>query len=382
MRKKRENPYLNSYLLLALICCIIVGLSFGYLTYIVTKNMQIQYQQQQAEILVEDWGNQINQLEELALKLSLDNDYQLLYLKRQKYNEKKLLENFEQYRNHSVLTDSLFLFYQDEPDRLFHSHGYLKATEVFLSSLLETEEDRGGLYAALMEAEGSTSFFASGNRIFILCPIRVNGTDGRTTAVFCAVVEKHSLSERFLMVSGGSARNLALYWNEELLYSFGEDDLAGEKNSLKADIEGGLFTVYYLPDNNSMTRRVVLPLQVILLSFYILLGFWLANIFAKRNYLPIKNLSEKYRKLSSEEVLNMNALEEIDYQLENMIQKYTETRMQIAQRQKMFRKQVLQVLISGNCFKDIQSYLNRVQIRLYGPYYFVISIIFVAEEGI
>ena len=69
-------------------------------------------------------------------------------------------------------------------------------------------------------------------------------------------------------------------------------------------------------------------------------------------------------------------MEELKYMMDRMLQMNIESNLQIQENQKILREQVLQMIMSGSAYFEAQSYLDKVQIFLPGPWYCVISISF------
>jgi len=106
-----------------------------------------------------------------------------------------------------------------------------------------------------------------------------------------------------------------------------------------------------------------------------------AGMFANKSYKPILEMSAKFRKkiTLSEDVACENAFAEIDFLMESLLRNNALANMQIQQKQDMLRKQILLMLINGNYSANIQLYLDKLQIMLPGPYFYVISLSFEKE---
>ena len=78
MKKKNIhnlNPYITSYLSLALLCCIILSVLFLYINLENTRRSEISYNQKKIDLVAEDFATQINTFEEIDLKIFVNNIY-------------------------------------------------------------------------------------------------------------------------------------------------------------------------------------------------------------------------------------------------------------------------------------------------------------------
>ena len=115
----------------------------------------------------------------------------------------------------------------------------------------------------------------------------------------------------------------------------------------------------------------------------IFLVFIITNVFAERAYKPILNISQKYKNLTLKEENSCdNALEEINYMMDNILQSNLEANQQIQQNREMLKDQILHMLLEGKYTIDMGAYLDRAQIRLPGPWFFVLSISFEEEAQV
>lgn len=380
-KTKRKNPYLVSYLSLATICCLFVSIIFIYINYRNLRETQYQNYQKKIDMLIEDWENQLAQLKEIALRISVTSKYQPFYFKENKYNETILLDDFEQYSHYSALTDECFLYYGG--DNIFHSEGNTVAVNVYLNSL--SPEEAVKLTAALSTPEEDTNILTTDKKLFIIIPFRVYEGTVRSKAVICFAVKQSDLSERFQIITGGINGNLALFENEDVLYSNQETVPAeGMRNVLTASADDEIYAIRYLPDSEGFLVSSLLPMYLLLFLADVMMLLIIARFYARKSYSPILEMTERYRKQVElpEEVQCENALMEIEYMMNNMVKSNAEATLQITQKQDLLRRQILRMLINGNSTIDMPAYLDKLQIRLPGPYYFVISISFHHEEEV
>lgn len=380
-RHKRKNPYLASYVGLALICCIFFFAVFFFINYKSLSKEQEKTNQKKVELLTNDLDVQLQLLEDTALKISINTKYQPIYFHGSKYNEKILLDDFMQYNEYSVLVQECFLYYESE-ENIFHSSGYVKVKDIYFSEF-------GGEVAQLLQ-EGilaamnhdTMQFCTDQKRLFVLVPFKTRNEAGWMDTVMGYVIRLDKLKERFNIVSGEIKGTLCLYQEEDFLFCNGEIACTeNQKRVLSDEILSRDIKVCYLPDKESFLMGGYLSMMFILVLVDVLLVLVVANLYAHRSYKTILEMVNKYRKKGdfAQEADCENALEEIDNMLESMIKNNVLANIQIEQKQKMLRKQVLHLLLSDNYSFHVETYLDKLQIKLPGPYYFVVCASFEQE---
>ena len=384
MHSKRKNPFKISYFCLAAICCLAFCIVFLYITYLSIQKKQAQYDKGKAEQVMDDWENQLELFEQAALKIAISNEYQPFVFKRNKYNEKVLLDDFEQYSHFSALSKECFLYYGGS--NIFHSTGKTIELDIYLRGMAQEEQEH--IKEALLETKEEKRVLSVPGNIYILLPFRVAESESiaRTTAILVFIVNENDLGQRFQVVSGGMEGNLSFYQGDTLLYCNENEPWQGKtKKLLTVAGENGLFTIRYLPEHEFALIGGLLSTQLLLLVLTdVAAVFWIANHFAKRTYQPILDMSDKYRKevpLPSGSPSG-NTLEEIAYIMDRMLQNNAVANKQIQQKQEMLHRQFLQMLIEGNFSFDVQSYLENLKINLPGPFYYVVSISFEKDKNV
>ncbi|HJA92451.1 MAG TPA: AraC family transcriptional regulator [Candidatus Eisenbergiella merdipullorum] len=377
----KKNPFKFTIFSLAVICCVIVSITFCYINYISITQTRKQNDQKKLELCKNDLEIQLQLLENLALKISITKEYQPYYLQENRYHEMVMLEQLKQYEDYSMLTSDFFLYYGG--DTFFHSSGFSMSEEAYTAPL--SQEERATLANALQEETDGISFLPAENSIYVIMPLRSARSGDGISPKICFSVRKSDLEERFQIVSGGINGILSLYMGGNLLYSDQpEACVPGGKRVITTDLLTGQGSLCYLPEKEGYFFDGLFPFQVMLILTDVLLVLIIAELFARHSYIPFLRISEKYRRKISlpEEISCQNALEELDYMMDNVLRNNREAAIQIEQKQKMLRKQVLHMLLEGNYSGDISSYLNQLQIRLNGPYFYVITMFFEQEEAV
>ena len=76
MRMKLKNPYLTSYMCLAIVCCFSLLILFPFINHTSIAQTQRQYYQKKAELIAGDLEAQLRAFDEIALQISIDSKYQ------------------------------------------------------------------------------------------------------------------------------------------------------------------------------------------------------------------------------------------------------------------------------------------------------------------
>ena len=383
------NPFRISFLSVAVICCIAISVVFYYINYINSKSIRDQYNQDKAELLMQDWKSQLQIMADISARIASNYEFHPYYFKDDVTKEKLLLENFSQYKFYMPLVDEYFLYYGG--DYIYRSAGTTLNLDLFLRSKTEDAEECSWFRERLTFAKDSFSDMWGGietltlsNDICVLISFRVNGMEGHSNAVCGFLLQADALGKRFETIGGGINGRLSLYREEELLYSNSDEICtSAQKGVLTAASSDGLYTLCYLPERENIFQNGLFPFLLFLICIDIIFVFVITNVFAERAYRPIVNLSKKYKeKTSSEETCCDNALEEINYMMDSILQSNLEANLQIEKKQEMLRRQLLYMLLEGRYTLDMEAYLEKSEIRLPGPWLFVVSISFEEETGI
>ena len=378
-KRSKKNPFLENFLRSALVFLIILTILFSHITISNVKETKNELYQSQVDLIAEDWAAQMEQLEEIYLRIRVNPKYQPSYFSQNKYREITLLEDFKQYANYSVLTDECVLYYR-ELDSFFHSSGTTKNISVYIQNY--TEEEKEQLVYALTRSDQRV-YLPIGSSLFFFFPMKSVYNKDTADAVLVFKIEQRMLNTRFQMVSGGLVGTIALHHNGALLYS---DLPAGSQEDpesiLTAITSDGNYTFSYCPHDTMSTLLSISPLQYVMLAVMVVLLFLIALFFAQRTYRPVQNIVQKYEteEFQKNRAEYSNALEEIDYQLSYMRQRNISITHQLSEKQKIIRQQLLHDLLHGNINYNLQPFLEQAQITLPGACYYAVSIQFETAE--
>lgn len=378
LKKFRRNPYLVLFIGLALVCCISLSVLFTCITVFSVNKTQTSFYQEKLEMLVDDWENQIQQCSKIALKVGINRVYYPSSFKNN-YHDEVVLEDMKQYANYSSLFKEFFLFYQGA-GKVYTSEGYTADLQVYLRGF-STEENEKMFQYFSEETHRSTGVFPTREGCILIFPIRFHAGSNETEAFLGFYTDYKEMSHRIQTVSGGRQGAICLFRNEELLYKNSETICQiGEKNIQYASTSGGEYTFCGLPEKIWLFQMPFSVLQIILLLISILLLLMFAYFCSRESYKPLWEMIGKYHEDGKEHYLPDdikagNPLEVLDYTMENMVQRNISNSQMLIQKRAILQDQFLGLLLSGNVAFAVQPYLERSQLRLPGPYFYVISIV-------
>ena len=374
MIRKRRNPFWIPFFCCTLISGIILGFTFLYVFNDRSHELEGQYYQEKVENVLDDFDLQMKVFEKIALRISINNKYQPFQLAKHKYSENELLDDFTQYQQYSILTDELFIYYNNNKN-LFHVMGNTIDMDVYMNKL--TEDDGQKLMDRLSGLGVEQDILSCGKKIYILTPINIYDVEKKVKAVLVGVIDMDTLQTRFNIVSGGLDGSLALSKDEEIFYHDGSDIHQMDKRVYEAvDLERSL-RLCYKPNIRLYFSLERFLMQIMLILTDVLLVTTIAGLFAKNTYKPIREISEKYRdENTSPDISGANdALEEIDNILNSTLKNYVVTAQRLEQQQELLKRQILRMLLNGTYLLDVQQYLDKMNIVIPGPFFFVMSIL-------
>ena len=364
-----SNPYLISYLGLAVFCCITLSVVFLSINLENLQRKEETYIQERLDLAAEDFERQRKICAKIALQISVNSIYQPYYFERNKYYEMTLLNDFQQYQNYSPVADELFLYFKGQ-EALFHSEGYKIGLDVYLDRY--EEADRLEL-KRILENPSSPCYAASSGKSLFLFPIATMNSGLKPNAMLGLVVSSETVEARLRTVCGELNGAIAVYADGVLMYRNGEEEaLSGPNRVMTAG--DGTFRVCYAVGKTMFSS--FLPLQILQILAMVLFVLALAAFFAYRSYQPLLYLVQKLKQNipEGEEAQFASKLEEINYLMESMLKTNTETSQELKEKQEQLKKNLLLLVLNGKYSFDIQPYLQQMDLKLPGSWYFVIEI--------
>lgn len=379
MKRWWNNPYLELFVSLALICCLAVSAIFMYINITNLKEIRGYFHQQQTDSLAEDMETQFSIMDRIGLKITINPKYQPFYLSSA-YNDRVLLEDFKQYTTHSVLVNECILYY-NEDENIYRSTGHVTDVEVYLSNFAEKDKQK---MREFLSGQGQGNVLSTDQSLYYFVPIELDVTNDGIEAVLGCQIDYAQLSDRFQTVGGGMPGNISLYKEELLLFCNQEEPCErNEKNVRVSSFLDGAYTVCYSPEQTSFFSGNPSVLQVLLVLLCVALLVVISSFYAKHSYQPLLDMARKYggNITPAEENKGINAVEELDILMNYMAQSNIAISQQINQKQEMLRRQFLQMLIRGAHTINLSpAYLEKIQMNLQGPYYYVVSVEIAPEK--
>lgn len=377
MNRNKRNPYWKSYVCLALICCLLLIAVFSYINFTSTRKTERHYNQAKAELIVDDFESQMELLNNLALNICIDTRFQPFYYMRNKYNEKVMLEDFEQYATRTIIAREAFLYYGGA--NIFHSTGYTIRLTTYLQDMDALE--RNALLEALCDPADEIRMLPLGDNIYAVFPLHSveAETPEQEMAVLCFVIAGETMEKRFQIVTGGAEGTISLYKDNDLIFCSGDTPCSvGEKKVLTAVTPDRAYTLCYRPNAQSLYRNDMILLQLALTCIAVLCLFAVATLFANASYHPLEALVQKYQQkiqpFSREQTDDI--VLEIDSLLDSSVQSNMNAKRQLARDKSLIYQQCLQMLLDGKCSLDMYTYLKELHINISGPYYYVVNLSF------
>lgn len=375
-----KNPFRVFFISIVVVCCVALSTVYYYSRFITNRETQQRY----ANVLIQDFENQLEQIKGVATQIASNYEFHPHYFEQSVTRELDLLQAFMQYRHYSSLTQEYFYYYGS--DRLYCSSGRTIDYNLFLHQKASSKAEYDQLSDAITsviaswsDGSGGITTLATADDLYVLAPIRVRYGQQMDTAVVGAVIDKRSLENRFSMLIGGIQSDFALYNGQELLYS-NHTDAASPKWTIHASSANGAYTLYYHTKEAPIESRYVF-LQYLLIFTDLLLIFVVANIFAARAYKPIEALAHKYKESEPSRKYS-NSLDELSSILAEMHVHKARADLEIQSQQKQLQEQILRMLLENVNVHEISSYLDNENIHLEGPFFCVISIAFLNEKEI
>jgi len=372
--RSKRNPYLKTFYFLAILCVLTLCTIFFTFNYLNGKKIQNNYYQEKVKLITEDFERQLQLFERINWKISISNIYDPNYVTSKKINEYLLLKDFTQYSNQSVLTDDFFLCYQGK--QIFLSSGYSSPIEYYFKNI--TPENQLQLFNALSDNSTEKEVLSIGETLYFIYPLSVKSEGETCIPKLSFVVKKNSLVNRIYTISGISDIAISIhYYDDNILNSH---DSVPDGNVFSSKTSDGLFEISLYPLNKSIFPLYpTMPLQIALIIFNLVLIIFATYLLAEYAYLPLKKISENYRQriLSSPiELQYKDALEEVNYLMEKMLQDNIMLNKNTIEKQKQLHHQILRTLLFHNTIPESITALDTLHSELPGPLYYVVNICF------
>ncbi len=374
-KKYRNNPFLIAFICFALIICLALDILFLSILYEHDNDANRHFYQEKANTMLNDFCTQLDRFESLTKKFIIDEKYMYFKVFENKYHEYILLEDFARYKNHSFLTEHMFLYYRGSSS-IFNSSGNTVFQDVFFEHLTASELQL--MHTVLNTTDTGTTCFALGGRVYILIPFKAGYGMGAPKAILGSVLTGDVLESRLALVGDQIEGSVAIYYHGTLLYC--NDDAACDENAGNAVIAvspGEEFTLRYIPEQGYL-YSLINGLQVVLILLVTLMILWLAFMFADSVYQPFHKLSKKYTHILpvSDKAKSENIYGQVEGIIDAALKTSLTSAMEVEQKQELLKQHILKSILNGAYLQDVATYLEQINILLPGPFYYVISVVF------
>lgn len=385
---ERKNPFRISYLSIAAVCFVAVSCAFLIIGQINYKAEQKRFYQQKAEVIMKEFENQLQLMEDISLRIATNYEFQPYYFRGKIDRERSMLKTFVQYRYASILQDDYFLYYGDS--YIYRSANSTMDLNLYLRESLKDQAERQVFLQELNYLEDhfadiwdSIRILPFSEKLYILAPFRVKDDSDFITAVLGFAVSQSSLEKRFQFVSAGYEGKLSIYQDSELLYrNYDFADIRDGKNVISITSSDGCYSLYYVPADISYRFTNRFWAQFLLILADIILIVVLAYIWAEKSYKPLRSMAEKYQnQLLQDDSPQGNALERLDSMMDYVIKNNKEAELKNEQQKRLLKNHLLGMLLQNN-FPEALSYLKEMEIIFPGSCFQVISISFDKESAV
>lgn len=185
---RRNNPFRFSYLGIVAVCFVVVGAFFVCISQITYKTEQKRFYQEKTEVLLREFENQMQLMEDTSLRVATNYEFQPYFFKGKIEKELSMLDSFAQYKYTLPVVDNYFLFYGDS--YIYRSADSTLDFDFYLEKSLQDEMERTDLRKEMENLkEGFDGIWNRGKilsfseKLYVLLPFRVKFNSGFGTAI-------------------------------------------------------------------------------------------------------------------------------------------------------------------------------------------------------
>src|SRR5690554_1705358 len=208
------TSYLVSYFGIVVLSCAIISMIFLNLYVSDLKRQQEKSVREKAALALNDIERQFDSFYYTSLKVSIQKVYWPSYFESNKYYEIMLLDDFVQYKGHSLICNEYFLNYYGN-NTVFHSSGSTKLFSAYMKSLGISDEREALKRINACEAFEIICF----DRLDMNFVLYLVNTVDDMKAVLIFVIYNMDLRERIQSSTGGLVHNYSIYYKEHHLLS-------------------------------------------------------------------------------------------------------------------------------------------------------------------
>ena len=382
------KKYIFSYLSIALIACITVGISLFFLSTRQLQQAALQSEQKKLSIAANDLENQHKIMRDISYKISVDIAYKTFYIQNIVSRQKELISDLGKYKDYSPIVDDYFFYRKD--GSLIYKTSAANSLDIYIAKILLTDE-ADEITDLLNNAENFTVYDIDGSRFLFLYPIRVDNTRPLgSDAVVGFIVSKKSILSRINDITSGVDSSVYIYYQEIPIVSNGifnvseltflDDGILDEHGeTIGARSEKGEFIILTDFSLSSTQERLSAfrNISIVIIVITVVLVAMLGYIAAKSNYRPIEELVLKYH-INGDVPESKNAIKNIDHALQTAIDrnqmyqfKMKEQYSIMENQKKMVVENLFLLVLNGEYDEKIQMGLQSTGITFLGSNYCV-----------
>ncbi len=380
-RKRVLAKYLISYLTLALILCITLG---SVLSLISARELNNTAEEAQIELLKaasNDLAQQLQIIDDLALKIKTSIYYQTFYLSLSPLNAIELISDFSHSGNYAPTISDFFLFYTD--DDVVYSESAKYTFRQFASFYLFSENERTAeeMRSILLNRQTRCTGLLNhrGNHI-LTTHLVIGRAASKAQAIlmysFDAEAARTRLKNLYQLDSG-----YRVLLDGTLI--LGEEPAEGKETLSGFSADGSLQCVINRESAGIIDKQMQYQQVAFICILFVLAAAVVLSVYlARRSYRPIRNLA---RKLDSDpesgsyqdEISRIEqAMEDIMHQDSNRRKQMNSLAGRISELNGALRQTLLLLLINGEHDEKLLHYLKELGIRMEHPYFVTVWIPF------
>lgn len=362
----------------AFVCCMVLSIIFMYVNIYNEKKVYENNNQKKVILMAEEIDRILASVHDLALKITINKHFQPFYFEVNDYYEIIMIQEMENYVNFYPEIDEAFLCYGEQ--KIFHSSGYTMNINTYISSW--KNEAKEAFLSNIREAQ-ELYFLVVDNILYITQPFKAIKTEKMeaqmatlTVGIYC-----ENLEERLDRACTGIDGKVTILYQGNTVYSNDVNDKSVNlKKMMTKEAKNSGMIIHYFP--YTVTRmNSMFPLWMLSIISSIMLLLFVAFMYAKRTYKTIEDMALKFGEYVNlpNEYQSADKLKEISNIMNIVLENNEENRKLLEQKQEALCNQVLKMLLSDYYFKDVYQYLERLDVHLPGPFYFVYSVLFQEE---
>lgn len=400
-------------------------LPFLLMSFIIYKNTVTELRKEieqsninKLEQVVDMTNNRLEELENIAAMISFDLRL-TPYMMEDDYYRKQAIQELKKYRSNSSIIEDIFVYYPDVDNELLYSssgiyslgtlinqkYQFKDLTKVNLKSHLQTTVPK-----VISKSYYGDKKKTRNNMIILFYPISLNNPHPYGTVMY--FINESMLTNLTHNMLGNIQGDTFIFdGNNQIItmterdYNITKDHLKNfsrQKNgTYKLDIDGKEFSVSVvksmfndwtfmtLMDANQFFERVFQKKAIILVFLFSLLltGLMFAIILGKKQYKPIKNLTELMNRQkihrNNQSFQKVNELESLQTTISNIFESYEDLNETFNLHKPYARDHLLIKLMKGDLPKNsnIRNLLNSLHINLYAGGYFVVAVFLKENEN-